>query len=202
MNYKKVSFLIALPFILQLLLGCCDCDETIYSDYTNCSLEVLHLDNAGESPIYGMDSIPKGAYGMELRIGLNESICYQSRQRHFHFFPTANAFSCDCPPEIVYRAIDSITNIQITTTVAFNGQAVGSDISNAFWVWTRGSWVPITDIWSAANWDISYALPMANTFQLLLLEEPEESKHYEFEVNIELSDGRNLTTSLDPVFLY
>ena len=140
---QKVILLLIFPFALEMLIGCCPCHPSIESDYSNCSLEVLPLDNAGDLPaVVSSDSIKKEAFGLQLVLSRMEMECAYATQ--YLFINSASAITCDCPPTVIYEPLELIESCQIITLSNFNDYPAGSDIGHLFYHYGFDEYQPFT----------------------------------------------------------
>jgi hypothetical protein len=199
---NKILIILILPLMVEIVISCCDCPETTILNYTNCSLFVTNLDNSGESPIISQsDSISKNAYGIKLSIIRNENTC-ELKKRNSIFIQSAYAYDCFCPPEIEYMPLDSIVSISITTTHDFDSEHLEySDVSEYFYVFEYNEFTSIADYISSIETSIPDYFESTYEFDLLLMTPPTLGTEHQFEVNVELSDGRILSTQTEKIVL-
>ena len=184
-----------LPLMVELIIACCDCLETTYFKYTNCSMTLSNLDNSGAKPIVAQtNTISKRAFGIRIAINRNENTCEVILNKSL-FFQTAYATSCGCPPEVQYLPLDSIVSVVITTINDFNTQhPENTDVSKYFNVFHGNEFTGIDEyIGNIDNILYDFANP-AYVFDLLLMSPPTIGIDHEFKVTVKLSDGRIFNT--------
>ncbi len=189
----KVIAILLLPFMIELITSCCDCPETTYLNYTNCSLAVNNLDNSGEEPVISQSAmIPKEAFGIRVSVGRSENVC-KAETKSVSLFRSAYAFDCKCPPEQEYLPKDSIVSVKIHTTFIFDStHAAGTDVSEYFFVYQYGEFMGIEEYIGKIQ-NRSYALEyLKHEFDLLLMTPPGVEGQHQFTVSVELSDKRVL----------
>jgi hypothetical protein len=163
-------------------------------------LEIDHLDNSGSAAIVTSGpSVPKEAYGIQLRLGLEKVACNQPMKTHF--ISTSYAFSCDCPPpELIPR--DSVANIEIFTTNDFDEfHLANSDVSEYFKIFTGSNYVTIQDILPNLSRIYYYDYESITTTELLLMTAPALNENHSFKLVMTLSDGRIFEASTSPIIL-
>lgn len=189
---KALCILILLP-LLDLLIACCDCpDETLQSSYSNCTLELKQLDNAGPSPLESSSpEIKKRAYGLRLTLARKEGMCFNKINT---FFTTSvNAFSCECPPTIIYTPQDSIVSIQVFTQNAFDAtHPAGSEISSYFHVLTFGAFYTLDEFLQNNYNELTEVIDPLK-WDMFLMSPPSLGIEHQFNVQVNLSDGRILS---------
>ena len=193
MNIKKVLIIMMFPIAVNLIVGCCDCLETILFDYTNCSISIENLDNSGKEPIVSSsDSILIEAFWLRINIEREEDICDNYYQPLF--ITSAYARGCDCPPEELYQPLDSIISVKLITLRDFDSTHVANDFISEYFSVRRST--ELISIEEFINSQIYNILDINNSnlnFDLMLMIPPKRGKEHLFEVQIELSDGRVLS---------
>lgn len=190
---------------MDLLIACCNCPEPVLGQYTNCSLEIQNLDNAGaELNASSNNEIPKKAFGIRLKINLKEDICMRTVSTLF--IPSVNAFSCDCFPGIISSPIDSITSIQIYTVNEFDPtHPAEADVSDYFHVFEFNEFYGLPeyiDRYTNILFDYyidDFIVPLQ--WDLLLMSPPSLGIEHQFKVQVNLSDGRILSMLTNKVNL-
>ncbi|MFK7969473.1 MAG: DUF5034 domain-containing protein [Bacteroidia bacterium] len=189
--YQRVLLLLSLPLCMQLLTACCECsgEQDIFT-YFQCEVKATNLDNKGLEPIEtSADSMLAEAYGIRMQLSHKDAIC--QREKGFSFMNGAYAFSCDCPPEILYTVATEVTTIRIISLTDFNQDRPAGSVVTDYFRWFKwGVYHKVTAGSLRLNEDMPYALDSTSTYDLLLLEEPEEKdKTFQFRIEIELLDG-------------
>jgi hypothetical protein len=196
----KILSLLLLPLIAELFVSCCDCPEVTTEFYSNQFLEIDHLDNSGsDAVITNGPSVPKEAYGIQVRLGLEKVACNQPSRTHF--ISTSYAFQCDCPPpETIAR--DSVANLEIFTINDFNEtHLANTDVSEYFKIFVGSTYANIDDIIPNLSRIFYYEFESVVTTELLLMTPPTLSETHSFKVIMTLSDGRTFEATTSPIIL-
>lgn len=177
--------------MIELVVSCCECIETTFLNYTNCSLSINNLDNSGVSPVITQaTAISKNAYGVRISINRSESICEVKRNNSL-FFQSANATSCRCPPEFQYMPLDSIISIVIVTVNDFDSEhKTGSDVSELFYTFKENEFTKLREYIKNLETELYDFVDPTFEFDILLMFPPTIGLEHQFEISIELSDGR------------
>ena len=201
MNYKKLFVILMIPIAVNLFIGCCDCMESIFFDYTNCSISVENLDNSGpELLVSSANSISKEAFGLRVGIKTKQDLCQKYSEPLF--MNSAYAFRCDCLPPEVYHPLDSIASVKIITLLNFDSSHFSNDdVSEYFSILNSTEFVPMGDYINTQPYEY-YDLEDSNlSLDLLLMTPPTENSEHQFEVQVELTDGRVLRETSELVDL-
>jgi len=194
MKIFKLLLLLCIALVVDLTIsGCCECVEPLYYDYTNCSIEVALLDNSEErAKVTEQSELDKDAFGLRLKISRSENTCM--RKAPFSIFSqTAYGFSCDCPPEIQYSPLDSILNIKIVSLNDWDSEhPAGSDVSDAFFVNKRTEFIALPEYDEYLDEDPEYADFPETYFDFFLMAPPSQEATHQFQVTVEISDGRTI----------
>jgi len=191
MRIDKIILILMLPLMVELMVACCNCLEPTYFDYTNCSLTINNLDNSGAEPIVSQSNIiSKDAFGIRVGIKRNENICKVKTNKSL-FFQSAYARYCDCPPEFQYFPLDSITSVKVITNNDFNsGHLENADVSEYFYVFRGNEFSTIEEYVENIETTLyDFGNPTLE-FDLLLMTPPTINTEHQFEIIVELSDGR------------
>ena len=188
---NKIILVLMVPLMVELVVSCCNCIETTYLNYTHCGLTIKNLDNSGASPVVAQsNSISKNAYGIRLSIKRSENYCELKRSNSF-FIQSVYATSCDCPPEFQYMPLDSIVSVKLTTYSDFDSEHLaGSDITDLFYVYSGNEFTEISEYLKHVETELYHFINPTFQFDILLMSPPTIGMAHEFEVLIELSDGR------------
>ncbi|PHN04187.1 DUF5034 domain-containing protein [Flavilitoribacter nigricans] len=195
MKWNKVLVVLLIPVAVNILSSCCECLESMFFDYTNCSISVEELDNSRLQPeVSSNKMILKEAFGLRVNVERKQDLCHQRSTPLF--VTSAFAFSCECPPETVFQPLDSILTIQITTLRDFDDTHLsGSDVSEYFSVLLSTEFISIDEFISNLRnevYDLEYDILK---FDLMLMTPPPATGAHQFAVSLELSDGRVLSKS-------
>lgn len=190
---NKIILILTIPLMVEFAISCCDCKETTFLNYTNCSLTINNLDNSGVSPVITQStSISKNAYGIRISINRSESICEVKRNNSL-LIQSAYATSCDCPPEVQYMPLDSIVSVIIITSNDFDSEHLrGSDVSKLFYVFKGNEFTKLSEYIENLETELYDYVTPTFEFDILLMSPPTIGIEHQFEVSIKLSDGRIL----------
>ncbi len=198
---SKVFLLLTLPLLLDIVITGCSCDDTQEIYYSNCDLQLVNIDNSKQEPLESPDSVSRNTYGIRVTIQRNENQC-ASRSPNSLFIPRANAFSMDGCPAVLYNAIDSITDFQIFTLKDFNSDyPAGSNVTTAFNVYDAFNYYSVATYMSSIHGVHSEKTGDDMTFNLLLMTAPTIGVH-QFEVSMQLTDGRIFTAQTEALKLH
>ena len=192
-----ILFFLLVPIVGVVFHSCCDCkEETQHGNYSHKTMFLKNLDNSGAEIIESEAlQLNKNAYGIRLYLEREKVVvaCVK-KQINSIFIPSAYATSCDCPPEFLYFANDSIVSIKIFTINDFDNQHLeNSDVTDYFKV--AGSFSTIESY--VANMYYTYADDFVYwgrelKLDLLLMTAPTANNKQQFEIQVALSDGRIL----------
>lgn len=201
-NFYKVILILILPLLVEIVVSCCNCSDTTFINYTNCSLNVFNLDNSGpDIRISQSDTIPKNAFGLKISINRSENTCELIRNNSL-FIQSANAYDCFCPPEFEYLPLDSIVSISIITKNDFDTEHLkSSDVSEYFYVFNGSGYTSLIGYFDNIIAKISDYFETAYELDLLLMTPPNIGTEHQFEINVELSDGRNFNNQTRKIIL-
>lgn len=199
MKTKRILFFLFLPLLLDVfIVGCCDCPTPEYFNYSNCSLSVENIDNAGANPIIApSDTILKEAYGIQLTIERSEDIC--QHQTLPLFSSNAYALSCLCEYQ-VYDYRDSATSIRIFTLNEFDqNHPANSDITDYF---KTGGFVEVSFHLQQINQQLHNRDSVGNLeLDVYLLRPPQNSRDFQFKMEIAFSNGKVLEATTPTTYL-
>ena len=195
MKLRKVLFLLTLPLLLELAAACCDCAETILLDYSNCSLQLDNLDNAGPDAVVSAGpSFLREAYGLRVMVTRSEQICAAPRRPVF--MSSLQAYDCDCPVEQIFVPRDSIVAVRIQSAEPLSPEDFpDEDVTGRFRVFEGRDYVPVADFLIARRNELVSLEDDQERFDLFLIEPPASGLTTRFTVTVELSDGRTLSSS-------
>lgn len=192
MNLRKVAVVFSIPFVVNLILSCCNCLETSHIEYANCGLSLAVLDNSGRAPVVSTSNeIDKDAFGIRVRVSRKEGICL--RKINPVLMASAFATSCECPPELLFHPIDSIVSVKVITIHDFDTKhRANADISDLFNILSWSEFQSIDEYVGSLSNELYRREELELSFHLLLMFPPENIGAHQFEVQISLSDGRVL----------
>jgi len=195
---KKICLLYGIIFITKMFASCCNCEDTTAElRYTDDSILVNNLDNSGREPVLARsEGVVKTAYGIQLQI-LSIEV---ARQNNWGF-SAANAYSCRCGPSVTYSPRDSITGIEIISVTPFDDLPAGSDITGRFMTAGSTTFGPIANFLSTASPSLIYSVDQPRQTSFLLMQPPVTAGIYQFEIRLQLSDGRILSRQTIPIKL-
>lgn len=206
MMARRIVLILLAPFMIEIAIGCCDCDDyypLVTRQYTNQHIQLDNLDNRGNAPVVSTSgSVLKEAYGV--RVHLYRDLLARSGAPRAGFITPAQAFSCDCSRDAKVSPKDSITAIHIVTRYDFDAShPAGSDISDLFRVHTEvfpnqdlvtlDAYIRYPDLlYKSDAYDAVEAFIAALAFDILLMEAPAAGGLHRFNIQLALSDGRIL----------
>jgi hypothetical protein len=191
MKIHKVLVILLFPLLMELMVSCCDCLETIFANYTHCDLTTYNIDNGGAKPrISQSNIINKKAFGIRLVINRNKNLC-SLKAPNSSYFQSAHAFSCDCPSEFQQLPLDTITSLKILTINDFDdSHAESMDVSEYFYAFKNNRFSTIDKFIEFQETILLDPSPSPFELDLLLMTPPTIGTAHQFNVVIELSDGR------------
>ncbi len=195
MKFKKIIFLLLLPYIITFVVSCCKCEETVFKNYTNRSFSLENIDNSGKEVKTSASSlINKRAFGIRVNLRL-ENIAQILKPSAFSF-NTLNATSCECPPFFEFSPKDSIISFKLFTVNDLdNLHLANSEVTQYFKIFYNNSYTSVADRYPNKTFK-GLTLYDESEFDakidLLLMTIPEESKKVQFKVQLKMSDGRIL----------
>lgn len=195
--------------IAEVVIACCDCGVPLLKNYSNQFLAVDNLDNSGEEPVVTtLPTVPKLAYG--IRIYIKREIVACNRTVTPGLFPSAYAYSCECPPSLQIAAKDSIVAITILSTFDFDANhAAGSDVTEFFSIFQHRTFRTVDeyledpngyDKHDISNWTLQDESQLDFELTMLLMKAPAIQVSNKFMIRVAFSDGRVLeqeTTAID-----
>lgn len=193
MRIRKVIFVLLFPFMAQIALSCCRCDDPDFQGYySNTSLSVAHINNAGAEPLVTIaDSVAKAAYGIELAL-VRERVAKNKSIRSL-FASEAYATSCYCDAEGILFPRDSISTIRIITLFPFdNNHPANTDITSYFSVFKDRAFSTINDYLIESGATLYTEAGLELRLNLLLMTPPVMGMQHRFKIQVVLSDGRML----------
>lgn len=197
MKLSRILLILSFPLLSEVLISCCDCNETVNAHYSNTELLLENLDNSKREILIAGETVPRRAYGIRLLINKKEIACAPS---HIGFLPAAYARSCGCPPDVQFLARDSITNIQVFTVNNFNSSyPAQSDVSELFNVFEQQTFSSIYNYLLNKETTIDHELAYQQPVNLLLLSAPAQNTLHSFTVRVTLSDGRVFEKNTTPL---
>lgn len=198
---KKVIFLLLLPLIAEVVISCCNCVAPLTFRYSNKAITAINLDNSGARPEESKaDTIRKTAFGIRVYLEREQLACLQKKPSLF--ITSAYAYSCRCEPATSYIAKDTIKEVRIITTNAFdNTHPAGSEIGAYFQVFDHFTLSPLAAY--VKNWSptIFNETDLAPLKDLLLMTPPTLGPEHSFRIEFHLSDGRVLQNTTSTVKL-
>ena len=192
MRKFKIALFICLPFLLDVLVACCNCGKGIRSNFSNTKASVFNLDYSNGNPaLQSSGQISKTAYG--IRFDQTREILACNDTRIPMFTASAYAFKCKCDPAIIYIPKDTIIDLKIFTVNGFDSlHPFNSDITQFFKVFD-GVNNPRIDIgtYIKTNSPLYSELTTPNfVMDLYLTKSPLQSAKHQFKIIIQYSDGR------------
>jgi len=194
-----ILFFLLVPVVSVLFHACCHCDVvTQHRNYSHKAIFLKNLDNSGEKAIESESlQLNKNAYGIRLYLEREKIVLVRAKPINSIFIQSAYAISCECPPEFLYFANDSIVSIKIFTVNNFDNQYLeNSDVTDYFRVGVSSTiesyisnmrYTYASDyVYGVEYWEQEIKL------DLLLMTAPTANNKQQFEIQVALSDGRIL----------
>lgn len=195
MNYIKIVLILFIPFLLQIIISCCECENTLRTlNFTNKSILLDNLDHSGsEIKFSANNTVIKEAYGIYVRV-LREEI---SLFNPIKSLSLQGAYACSCSEDIRYLPKENVTSVQVITLRDFDAKhPTNSDVTSFFKVFEHVDsnyeikYTTIADYFKRLN-ETHYNGGIAETsFNIFLITPPSEAGNQQFKVRITLSDGR------------
>ncbi|MBK6345288.1 MAG: hypothetical protein IPF68_05020 [Bacteroidales bacterium] len=203
--FKKAILILAIFFILRIIPGCCDCDESTIPFNFN-SIDIINLDNSGEWAVTtNSDTMKPGAVAFE--VALFDSLGYfyaAGPSLNSIGFGQAKAMRCDC--SMPFSANQSLKSIRITSLYALTPEIdAGSEVSGYFVgrpTNNSSTGALYTSLESICGQTIgkTYYDSGVESFGLFLTV-PVENDCARFAVSIKLSDNTILTDTTRLIFI-
>lgn len=189
-------FFLLVPIAGALFHSCCNCDvETQYGNYSHKTVLLKNLDNSGAEAIESESlQLNKNAYGIRLYLEREKVAVACGNPINSIFVQSAYATSCDCPPDFVYYANDSIVSIKIVAINDFDDLHLkNSDVTDCFRVANSFSTIDrhVDKMYYTFEYDFEH-WGRDIKLDLLLMTVPTADNKQQFEVQVALSDGRIL----------
>jgi len=216
MKIKKITIVLMVPVIIELMIACCNCDDYPFNNYyehhaffSHSEMLAYSIDNSGPfSQLPLNDSVNANTYGIRIILDRQEVIPEENQQlallRSVSLMQSAYAFSCYCPNEVFFEPADWIDSIHITTINEFDAfHPAGSEVSDYFLVLRWGDMVPLDQL---PDYVINTPFdPEDKTLEInaLLMNAPDPDlpENHAFNLEIYLSDGRILQTETEEITL-
>ncbi|MFZ6051014.1 DUF5034 domain-containing protein [Halocola ammonii] len=216
MNYRKVAFILLLPFLLEPLVGCHEDDETDYTNHfyrelTHCGLTVYGIDNREASPevanAVNIDyEFVEEAFGLSLWVRREEStdFCSSLFPGNFSFLSKAYALGPLHRNMFHYTLMDQIEKIEVKSVDAFGSDLpAGSDVTHLFAFregfnyYSESEYVELLPSEFSVEGDGGRTLKI----QLYLMEPQGYSNNFQFDIAIHLTDGRVIETRSEEFYV-
>lgn len=197
---SKVVFFLLLPFIAQVLVSCCDCDnDYVFYHYTRSNMEIRAFDNYNTTPDFNVsDGVSRNTYGIRLTM-TREDIA--SIEAPFNLFSSCYAFTCRCEETPVVLYSEEVEDFSFTTLLDFDADhPAGSDVSDLF-VRFDGERYEAMNYFIDRLKKLNIVENYSIDFDLLLMHAPAQSQDVQFKVKMVLSDGRVFETETETVTL-
>ena len=192
MTFKKIILLLLFPFIVNLIVSCCNCLGSLIHHYTNKTLLVSNLDNSGQEPReISSGSVFKKAYGIRVKLTREKIACIDKPK--IMLGQPAYAYGCRCDPADQFLPNDSIAAIQVITLTDFNSShPANTAISTYFKVYANYYFRTLDEFVKNTDASFTEEKELQLTLDLLLMTPPDSNGPHQFKVQIVLSDGRIL----------
>lgn len=201
----------SLPFLLEILVACCECPEPEYRLFSNEAMLVTTIDNSLQEPrVVTTDSIPVAAFGLLVHVERSLVACGGRRQ---FLLNGAYAMSCLCE-DIIAGPRDTVSSIGIHTINELSDDyPAGSDVSHLFMIRrSRLNYASIdeSDISNPSGGFFNGKEFMFHSevnvrtlrLEILLIEGEGISGFHQFAVRLEYSNGGGLEAQSTAVKLY
>ena len=196
MKMRKIILLLLFPLMADVLVACCNCDESAVYHYTVEKMDMVSLDNSGSQPrTIVSGNVPKKAYGIRIQMPVK----FARNTKGIPFISnSAYALSCRCFND-QYLSKDSIVSVKVFSLNAFdNLHPVNTDITDYFKV-NHESVYETIPVFLARKPEISnYEI----SFDVLLLTPPTTGQEHQFRVEIQLAGNRILTGTTGLINLF
>lgn len=200
-NYR-VFLLLLLPFALQFLVGCCDCESrNVFHTFIRNGINLQAYDNTSVSPDYEVsDGVDRNAFAMKLVLLRTQLSDVNREIPAVNFFNSCYAFTCDCPTNDIVSYGDQVTSFKLITMLDFDEtHPAGSEIGEYF-QWFNADYY---------NYDIlieevsnSRVLDKEDlVFDVLLMNPPAQSQNAQFQVILTFEDGTEMISQTPVITL-
>ncbi len=208
MRWSYILFLLSLPFLLEVLIACCNCEQVADKTFATGALLVNNLDNSGATAVSTTaDSIRAAVYGLSVQVVRN--IMAEGCQS-LHLVPGAYATSCDCG-WVLARATQSLSEIRVLTRNALSENLPeGSDVSRSFRIDVDRVF-PLSPLEAAFLYQPNSFFNLIDVpedtiedridFKLLLVDQPQFLGEHQFTVQLVYADGSTEQRESTPVVL-
>lgn len=209
MRTKLFLILFLVLPLADLFYSCCDCETmTTNMHYSHQYLSVKNLDNSRERAVETSSlECNKNAYGMRIFLVRSTYNLAQNSVCSPLFTQSAMAMRCECPPDYIFLAADSIISIEVKTLNYFDStHPEQSDITEYFRVGER-SLQPVKEYVENRRYSFSsYSETLEShdkeiSMDLFLMEAPQTTGTHQFLIRILLSDERILEQETDKINL-
>lgn len=195
MIVKKALLLLFLPVMVNMIVACCNCLDSVVLLYTYKEFSVSNLDNSGAQPReITTGAVPKAAYGLRMQIAAEEVVRLDNPVSLFGQAAYARYTKCRCGGDTYYHPRDTITSINVITLNNFNSShPAGADVSAYFKILESYSLSTISEYLKKAQDNLfNDGLYDKKLLDLLLMTAPDAAGAYKFRVQVVVSDGRIL----------
>ncbi|MFZ6051015.1 DUF5034 domain-containing protein [Halocola ammonii] len=207
MKIKLTLAILVLPLMMEVLIGCDNgYDSPVREiEVSHCSLELSELDNSGAAPQLNYDdSITREAFAIRARIIRQEYSCRIEEGSNFHFISSAMAIYPYQDYDYQFVPLEEITSIRVQSVNQFGPDLpAGSDITDLFRVRSSQEFRYFTVEEYRSRMAIeTFGYENRNLeFDMFLMEATDSHEEQQFKVIIELSDGRTLEATTEPIYL-
>ncbi len=203
MRKFKITLFICLPFLLDVVISCCNCKKATILNYSNSSASVFNLDyTSGIAATNSSSPITSTLYG--IRFEQNRTLLACNYSPIPAFTSSAYARTCKCDPAIKYNPLDTIIDFRIFTVNDFDSlHASNSEVTKFFKVF-EGKNNPKSEIdYFIKTYSKLYSEFIGSNFimDLCLVKPAKVPFKHQFKIQVKYSDGRNLELKTDLVDL-
>ena len=201
--FYKAIFILSIPLMAEILVGCCNCPEPEYFSYSNCAVYTTLLDNSSQYPAeIQAGSVAREAFGLRVHITRAEQMCLTPHAGHIGFVGSAHALSCPCDPPITYAPTDRIDHLRVLALNDFNEMnPSGSDVTEYFRFISHSEMQSVPEYLYSRSDTLYGGSIRPLEFDIFLMTPPQDTGTYRFQIEVELSDDRVLQTKTDSVRL-
>ncbi|MFK7758267.1 MAG: DUF5034 domain-containing protein [Flavobacteriales bacterium] len=200
---NRIILLLLLPFLAEVFISCCDCEDPVEITYSHCALATRLLDLSSGEPVVeeAPEFIVANSFGIEVTLERSEEVCLWNSNK-FSLFTEASALTCDCQ-DFDTTPRETVTDLRVITLTDFNEDfTFGDDVSPLFLERKfNGTTLGLITATDEIIYDYSFTQYEDYVMDLVLTQAPELQGDYQFRVEVELSDGRVLEVITPIVFL-
>lgn len=189
---NKVLIILLFGFVSQIIISCCNCDDTFTYENIYTGVTVTPYDNTGFYSEIAADTVYKNAFGLGVQVNFESKLA----ENHINLglgFNSAMAFSCDCIGD-EYLYPDPISCLKIFMIDQINGQKI--NVTDCFQIQGySGELIALEDFFAQREeWH--------DGFQIELVEHDSISNSVIFEVEVFFESSKSFIGQTDIVNFY